>query len=205
MDLQGFGHLLLSGAGVTLQLALTSLGFGLLFGILGALCKLSRIWLIRQAATLYTTIIRGIPELLLVLGIYFGGSMMLMGIASGLATTSILKSAHLQPVLRHCPSHLVRMQQKYSACRCWRFLRGNGNRQKPWACLTATRFYASFCHKFGASLCQGLAIYFRYCLRILRWFQWLAYQTLCAKRMLVLAPLTSLSLFILPQPFCIYP
>lgn len=82
MDLQGFGHLLLSGAGVTLQLALTSLGFGLLFGILGALCKLSRIWLIRQAATLYTTIIRGIPELLLVLGIYFGGSMMLMGIAS---------------------------------------------------------------------------------------------------------------------------
>lgn len=82
MDLQGFGHLLLNGAGVTLQLALTSLGFGLLFGILGAVCKLSRIWLIRQAATLYTTIIRGIPELLLVLGIYFGGSMMLMGIAS---------------------------------------------------------------------------------------------------------------------------
>ncbi|GGO77760.1 ABC transporter permease [Marinobacterium nitratireducens] len=82
MDLQGFGHLLVSGAWVTLQLALASLFVGLIFGLIGASAKLSRFRFARWLGTLYTTFVRGIPELLLVLTIYFGGSMLLMGIGS---------------------------------------------------------------------------------------------------------------------------
>ncbi|MDI3324322.1 ABC transporter permease [Pontibacterium granulatum] len=78
MDLQGFGHLLVSGTWVTVQLALASLVFGLMFGLMGAAAKLSPFRVLRYMATLYTTLVRGIPELLLVLTLYFGGSQLLM-------------------------------------------------------------------------------------------------------------------------------
>lgn len=81
MDLQGFGHLLLSGTWLTVQLALSSLFIGLVIGLLGASAKLSQSRLLRGIATSYTTIIRGIPELLLVLTLYFGGSQLIMLVA----------------------------------------------------------------------------------------------------------------------------
>lgn len=79
-DLQGFGALLLSGAVVTIKLALTSLFFGMILGLLGATAKLSKIWIFRKIATVYTATMRGIPELLLVLFIYYGGSIILMNV-----------------------------------------------------------------------------------------------------------------------------
>ncbi|WP_417228230.1 ABC transporter permease [Amphritea sp.] len=83
MDLQGFGQLLISGTWVTIQLALSSLLVGLVFGLAGAAAKLSKNRFARWFATGYTTLVRGLPELLLVLTIYFGGSQLLMWIASG--------------------------------------------------------------------------------------------------------------------------
>lgn len=115
MDLLGFGDLLLSGAWVTVKLALTSLVFGLILGLIGAAAKLSSFWPARALATLYTTLIRGIPELLLVLTIYFGGSMILMSVAeqfgytdyieisafaAGVAALSIAFGAYSTEVLR---------------------------------------------------------------------------------------------------------
>ena len=66
MDLQGFGHLLT---------------VGLVLGLMGAAAKLSDNRLARWIATGYTTIVRGLPELLLVLTIYFGGAQLLMWMA----------------------------------------------------------------------------------------------------------------------------
>ncbi|PIE25371.1 MAG: ABC transporter permease [Neptuniibacter caesariensis] len=82
MDLQGFGHLLLSGAWITLQLAVSSLFVGLLFGIIGASAKLSSSKIANTLGNGYTLFVRGMPELLLVLTIYFGSSAVLMAIAS---------------------------------------------------------------------------------------------------------------------------
>lgn len=82
MDLQGFGHLLISGAWVTLQLALCSLAVGLIFGLLGASAKVSSSRILRAIGNGYTLFVRGMPELLLVLTIFFGASAVLMGIAS---------------------------------------------------------------------------------------------------------------------------
>jgi len=81
-DLQGYGHLLWSGAWITIQLAVVSLFFGLIIGLMGAAAKLSSYRFLRWLATAYTTLVRGIPELLLVLTLYLGGSMLLMSIAS---------------------------------------------------------------------------------------------------------------------------
>lgn len=82
IDLHGFGDQLLLGAVVTLELALSSLVVGLILGLLGASAKLSSIKILQWIANGYTTIIRGVPELLTVLIIYFGATSVLMAIAS---------------------------------------------------------------------------------------------------------------------------
>lgn len=82
IDLHGFGHQLLQGALVTVELALASLVVGLVLGLLGAAAKLSSIKPLQWIASVYTTLIRGIPELLTVLMIYFGATTVLMAIAS---------------------------------------------------------------------------------------------------------------------------
>ncbi|OMH30459.1 ABC transporter permease [Motiliproteus sp. MSK22-1] len=82
IDLRGFGHQLWDGTLMTLELAVVSLVVGLLLGLLGASAKLSNIGLARAAANAYTTILRGIPELLTVLIIYFGATSVLMVVGS---------------------------------------------------------------------------------------------------------------------------
>ncbi|MEO9654491.1 ABC transporter permease [Marinomonas sp.] len=82
IDLHGFGDQLLLGAVVTLELALSSLVLGLFLGLLGASAKLSSVRVLQWIANGYTTIIRGVPELLTVLIIYFGATSVLMAIAS---------------------------------------------------------------------------------------------------------------------------
>lgn len=91
MDLQGFGHLLISGTWMTIQLALSSLLVGLVFGLIGAAAKLSSNPVARWLATGYTTLVRGLPELLLVLTIYFGGSQLLMWIAGWFGYTEYIE------------------------------------------------------------------------------------------------------------------
>lgn len=70
--LDSFAPLLLRGVWVTLQLALLSLLLGLAFGLLGAGAKLSNVKAWRFCAQLYTTLIRGVPDLLLMLLIFYG-------------------------------------------------------------------------------------------------------------------------------------
>ncbi|NVK40555.1 MAG: ABC transporter permease [Oceanospirillaceae bacterium] len=125
MDLQGFGHLLLAGAWMTVKLALASLCVGLVFGLIGASAKLSRFGIARWLGMLYTTFVRGIPELLLVLTIYFGGSMLLMGIGgwfgydqyievnafvAGVAALSIAFGAYATEVFRAAIQELPKGQ-----------------------------------------------------------------------------------------------
>lgn len=91
LDLQGYGHLLLSGSLVTIKLALTSLVIGLILGLLGAVAKLSPFKVLQNIATAYTTFIRGIPELLSVLFIYFGGTMLLGAVLSKFGYTQYIE------------------------------------------------------------------------------------------------------------------
>ncbi|PWB35687.1 amino acid ABC transporter permease [Pseudomonas sp. SDI] len=71
LSLQGFGPLLAQGAWMTLKLALLSLLLSLALGLLGASAKLSPLRLLRVPATLYTTLIRSVPDLVLILLIFY--------------------------------------------------------------------------------------------------------------------------------------
>lgn len=76
-DLYGYGWSLAQGAMITIQVALLSLLLAATLGMLGALAKLSPYRWARAIATLYTTVIRGIPDLVLMMLIFFGGQMLL--------------------------------------------------------------------------------------------------------------------------------
>lgn len=71
-DLYGFGPALLAGTWMTIQLALTSLVVGLMLGLLGALAKTSPYRVLRWLGDAYSTLVRGVPELLWVLLIFYG-------------------------------------------------------------------------------------------------------------------------------------
>ncbi|CAD5248160.1 MULTISPECIES: ABC transporter permease [Halomonadaceae] len=73
IDLQGYGPRLIEGAGVTIQLAVLSLILAIILGLLTASAKMSRNWLAHRLATLYTTLIRGVPDLVLMMLFFFGG------------------------------------------------------------------------------------------------------------------------------------
>ena len=75
LDLYGYGPSILRGTGLTIQAGLLSLAISLALGIAGALAKLSPSRLARGVATTYTTLVRGVPDLVLMLLIFFGGQM----------------------------------------------------------------------------------------------------------------------------------
>lgn len=77
MDLHGYGPHLLTGVWLTIKLGLLSLVVAGLLGILGALAKLSSIPPLRLLAQIYTTLVRGIPDLVLMLIIFYGGQVAL--------------------------------------------------------------------------------------------------------------------------------
>jgi His/Glu/Gln/Arg/opine family amino acid ABC transporter permease subunit len=64
---------LLSGTWVTIKLALLSLIIAVMFGLLGAWAKLSKNFVAQKTAATYTNIVRGVPDLVLILLVFFGG------------------------------------------------------------------------------------------------------------------------------------
>ncbi len=77
---------LIDGTLMTIKLALTSLVIALLFGLLGAWAKLSPNRLAQRLAGAYTTIVRGVPDLVLILLVFYGGQVTLnnIGVMTGL-------------------------------------------------------------------------------------------------------------------------
>ncbi len=70
-SLAGYGPQLFAGTVTTVELSLLSLLVSFLLGLAGASAKLSKNRLARGIATLYTTIIRGVPDLVLMLLIFY--------------------------------------------------------------------------------------------------------------------------------------
>ncbi|MFN3250889.1 ABC transporter permease [Roseibium album] len=77
----GWGDTIAAGVMVTVLLAIATLPFGLVLGFLIALAKNSSEPSLKLAANIYTTIFRGLPELLTLFLVYFGVQ---IGIQQGL-------------------------------------------------------------------------------------------------------------------------
>ncbi|PVY75903.1 amino acid ABC transporter membrane protein 1 (PAAT family) [Tamilnaduibacter salinus] len=77
LDFHGYGPELLRGALVTTELAFASLALALGIGLLGASAKLSGSRSAKGIATFYTTVIRGIPDLVMMMLFYYGGQVLM--------------------------------------------------------------------------------------------------------------------------------
>jgi arginine/ornithine transport system permease protein len=72
--LTGYYASILQGALLTVGVSLAALGVAILLGLAGATAKLSGRPLLVGLATVYTTLVRGIPELVLMLLVFYGGT-----------------------------------------------------------------------------------------------------------------------------------
>jgi arginine/ornithine transport system permease protein len=73
LNLHGYGPSIIEGTILSLEVSLASLFIAMFLGIFGALSKLSSSRPLQLAAQVYTTVIRGIPDLVLMLLVFFGG------------------------------------------------------------------------------------------------------------------------------------
>jgi arginine/ornithine transport system permease protein len=70
-------YAILRGSMLTILVSVLALMISIVLGLLGATAKLSKSKILSTTAAIYTTVIRGIPELVLMLLIFYGGSIAL--------------------------------------------------------------------------------------------------------------------------------
>jgi arginine/ornithine transport system permease protein len=90
--LSGYYASILQGALLTVGVSLAALAVAVLLGLVGAAAKLSGRPLLAALATAYTTVVRGVPELVLMLLIFYGGTIglnHLLELAGSKATVDI--------------------------------------------------------------------------------------------------------------------
>ncbi|GAA0487792.1 MULTISPECIES: arginine ABC transporter permease ArtQ [Tatumella] len=87
---------LASAAGMTVGLAVCALLIGLLLAMLFAGWESLRIKILAWPGTLLVTVLRGLPEILVVLGIYFGSSQLLLTLSDGFTLPLGFTRLHIQ-------------------------------------------------------------------------------------------------------------
>jgi arginine/ornithine transport system permease protein len=87
LDLHGYGPSILKGAVLTVEVAILSLLLAIILGLLGAMAKLSPNPILKGIATVYTTLIRGVPDLVLMMLIFFGGQMLMNNVSDWINDT----------------------------------------------------------------------------------------------------------------------
>ncbi|KAA9001310.1 ABC transporter permease subunit [Affinibrenneria salicis] len=77
----GWGFFLIEALGVTLALAVAGMLLGIMLGLCGSLAALSSVPFLRGVAVFYSTVLRGIPDLLVIYLFYFGSSSALTAVS----------------------------------------------------------------------------------------------------------------------------
>lgn len=110
----GWGGNLLRGLVHSLEIAFGAFGFGLLIGLAGAYGKLYGGPVLRDLLAVYTTVVRAVPELVLILILYYVGSDLInqasaalgygrieiSGVAAGIWVLGVVQGAYATEVLR---------------------------------------------------------------------------------------------------------
>lgn len=121
----GWGLPLLSAAGVSVTAAVLGFLLGSALGVTGAFLKLSRYFALRLIGQFYTTVLRGVPEILIIYLFYFGGSLLLTrlmhvggfsgfnslpGFATGVLAVGVVSGAYQIEAFRSAYQRLDRGQ-----------------------------------------------------------------------------------------------
>lgn len=113
-DLHGYLPLILKGTLLTVEVAVLSLLIAIILGLIGAAAKLSGSRVAKWIAEVYTTVIRGVPDLVLMTLIFFGGQILVNDIgdsfgwdyvdvspfAAGVLTIGFIFGAYLTETFR---------------------------------------------------------------------------------------------------------
>ena len=122
----GWGGNLLRGAWASLQIAIGAFALGLLIGTAGALGKLHGGPVTRDLLAVYTVVVRAVPELILILILYYAGTDLLnqalralgqrpveiSGVVAGIAVLGIVQGAYATEVLRGAIQSVPRGQHE---------------------------------------------------------------------------------------------
>lgn len=125
----GWGLNLLKGLASTLQIALGAFALGLMIGLGGALGKLHGSAPLRWLLEIYTTLIRAVPELVLILLLYYAGTQLIndvlaslgyrpvdiSGLVAGIAVLGIVQGAYATEVIRGAMRAVPRGQLEAAA------------------------------------------------------------------------------------------
>ena len=87
--LYGYSQVIIQGTLVTLELAISSVILALVIGLIGAGGKLSKNRIVSGFFGCYTTLIRGVPDLVLMLLIFYGLQIALNSVTESLGLTHI--------------------------------------------------------------------------------------------------------------------
>ena len=110
----GWGATLAAGLGKSIMIAIGAFGLGLLIGIVGAYGKLYGGPVTRDLLGIYTTIVRAVPELVLILILYFAVTsslnnlllawgferVQISGFLAGIAVLGVVQGAYATEILR---------------------------------------------------------------------------------------------------------
>ncbi len=136
----GWGWNLLRGLASTLQIALGAYALGMFIGLFGALGKLNGSTPTRWLLEIYTTLIRAVPELVLILLLYYAGTAAInhmlesmgfrpidiSGLVAGIAVLGIVQGAYATEVIRGAmlavPLGQIEAAQAFGMSR-WKILR----------------------------------------------------------------------------------
>lgn len=89
MFLQGYGPIILAGTSQTIKLSLLSLTLSFVLGLFGAAAKLSKNRFTYRVSTAYTTLVRGVPDLVLMLLLFYSLQIWLNQLTDALAWNQI--------------------------------------------------------------------------------------------------------------------
>jgi arginine/ornithine transport system permease protein len=82
--LYAYAGALAEGAGITLAVAFCSLAVASVLGLAGAMARLARSRALNALAATYTTVVRAVPDLVLMLLVFYGGQMLVNDLAERL-------------------------------------------------------------------------------------------------------------------------
>ncbi|EJG1722788.1 arginine ABC transporter permease ArtQ [Vibrio parahaemolyticus] len=122
MALTGYSLSLVQASWMTVQLAFTSLLVGLILAVVFASGEMSRRVFVKWPTTAFVTVVRGLPEILVVLFIYFGSTQVLFLITgdfievspflSGVVALSLIFASYASQTLRGALKAVSRGQRE---------------------------------------------------------------------------------------------
>ncbi len=121
--LYGFSGVILQGALVTLELAISSVVLAVIIGLIGAGGKLSQNRLSGLIFEGYTTLIRGVPDLVLMLLIFYGLQIALNTVTEAMGVGRLI-SIRWSLVLLLSVLSTVLILPKRSVARLWQCRKG---------------------------------------------------------------------------------